>query len=177
MAEVVPIIEDGVIKKKKKVDPDKKVEANSPLKRRATIKDGTKEITLKSIKINPTKIQTQKTKKKDDIFLTAEEKKSDTEKEDIVVKEKEEIKTEVVTEENVVHKKKLKKNVESRDACTQTERSDYMLIKQRQKQKEIIQLAKQGQLPPGITPQQLVQSFIQIQPNSQQFIQIDPSKP
>ena len=34
-----------------------------------------------------------------------------------------------VTEENVVHKKKLKKNVESRDACTQTERSDYYLIK------------------------------------------------
>jgi hypothetical protein len=45
----------------------------------------------------------------------------------------EETKTDVVTEENVVHKKKLKKNVESRDACTQTERSDYMLIKQRQK--------------------------------------------
>ena len=41
----------------------------------------------------------------------------------------EEVKTDVVTEENVVHKKKLKKNVESRDACTQTERSDYMLIK------------------------------------------------
>jgi hypothetical protein len=52
----------------------------------------------------------------------------------------------------VVQKKKIKKNVESKDACTQTERSDYMLIKQRQKQKEIIQMAKQGQLPPGITP-------------------------
>ena len=37
----------------------------------------------------------------------------------------------LVTDENVVHKKKLKKNVESRDACTQTERSDYYLIKQR----------------------------------------------
>lgn len=35
----------------------------------------------------------------------------------------------IVTDENVVHKKKLKKNVESRDACTQTERSDYYLIK------------------------------------------------
>ena len=36
-------------------------------------------------------------------------------------------------DENVVHKKKLKKNVVSKDAWTQTERSDYMLIKQRQK--------------------------------------------
>ena len=43
----------------------------------------------------------------------------------------EEGKDELVTDENVVHKKKLKKNVESRDACTQTERSDYYLIKQR----------------------------------------------
>lgn len=31
--------------------------------------------------------------------------------------------------EETAHKKKLKKNVESRDACTQTDRSDYMLIK------------------------------------------------
>jgi len=30
---------------------------------------------------------------------------------------------------DTVHKKKLKKNVESRDAMTQTDRSDYMLIK------------------------------------------------
>ena len=36
---------------------------------------------------------------------------------------------EIVTDEKVVHKKKLKKNVESKDAWTQTERSDYMLIK------------------------------------------------
>lgn len=50
-----------------------------------------------------------------------------------------------------VHKKKLKKNIDSRDAWTQTERSDYMLIKQRQKQKEIIMMAKQGLLPPGFT--------------------------
>ena len=35
----------------------------------------------------------------------------------------------IVTDEKVVHKKKLKKNVESKDAWTQTERSDYMLIK------------------------------------------------
>jgi hypothetical protein len=32
-------------------------------------------------------------------------------------------------EDDTVHKKKLKKNVESKDACTQTDRSDYMLIK------------------------------------------------
>ena len=55
-------------------------------------------------------------------------------------------------DENVVHKKKLKKNVVSKDAWTQTDRSDYMLIKQRQKQKEIMQLAKQGMLPPGVNP-------------------------
>lgn len=76
------------------------------------------------------------------------------------------------SDENVVHKKKLKKNVVSKDAWTQTERSDYMLIKQRQKQKEIIQLAKQGMLPPGVNPQALVQSFIQMQPGSQQMLQM-----
>ena len=58
----------------------------------------------------------------------------------------------IVTDENIVHKKKLKKNVESKDACTQTERSDYALIKQRQKQKEIMMLAKQGLLPHGVNP-------------------------
>ena len=66
----------------------------------------------------------------------------------------------LVTDENVVHKKKLKKNVESRDACTQTERSDYYLIKQRQKQKEIMMMAKQGLLPPGVNPQALMQTYI-----------------
>ena len=74
-------------------------------------------------------------------------------------------------EENVVHKKKLKKNVVSKDAWTQTDRSDYMLIKQRQKQKEIMQLAKQGMLPPGVNPQALVQSFIQMSPGNQQMQQ------
>ena len=72
----------------------------------------------------------------------------------------------------MVHKKKLKKNVVSKDAWTQTDRSDYMLIKQRQKQKEIMQLAKQGMLPPGVNPQALVQSFIQMQPGSQQMLQM-----
>ena len=67
--------------------------------------------------------------KKKDADSAREEKKSDTEKEGSPQKKEEEVKTEVVTEENVVHNKKLKKNVESRDACTQTERSDYMLIK------------------------------------------------
>ncbi len=51
-----------------------------------------------------------------------------------------------------VHKKKIRRNVDSRDACTQTDRSDYMLIKQRQKQKEILEMAKLGTLPPGVTP-------------------------
>jgi hypothetical protein len=32
---------------------------------------------------------------------------------------------------NLVHKKRRRKNVESRDVYTQTDRSDYMLIKQR----------------------------------------------
>lgn len=32
---------------------------------------------------------------------------------------------------NIIHKKRRRKNVESKDAYTQTERSDYMLIKQR----------------------------------------------
>ena len=32
---------------------------------------------------------------------------------------------------NVIHKKRRRKNVESRDACTQTDRSDYKKIKER----------------------------------------------
>ena len=39
-------------------------------------------------------------------------------------------------EGQVIHKKRRKKNVESRDVSTQTERSDYMLIKQRQLDKQ-----------------------------------------
>ena len=37
---------------------------------------------------------------------------------------------------DTVHKKRRRKNVESRDAFTQTDRSDYMLIKQRQQEKQ-----------------------------------------
>ena len=44
---------------------------------------------------------------------------------------------EIVLEDNVVHKKKIKKNIESRDACTQTDRSDLMHIKHRQRRKEL----------------------------------------
>ena len=50
---------------------------------------------------------------------------------------------ELKDEHNVtVHKKRRRKNVESRDAWTQTDRSDYMLIKQRQqeKQKQLVKL-------------------------------------
>lgn len=36
---------------------------------------------------------------------------------------------------NVIHKKRRRKNVESRDVSTQTDRSDYVLIKQRQQEK------------------------------------------
>ena len=36
----------------------------------------------------------------------------------------------------VIHKKRRKRNVESRDVSTQTDRSDYMLIKQRQIEKQ-----------------------------------------
>ena len=35
-----------------------------------------------------------------------------------------------------------------------------------------MQLAKQGMLPPGVNPQALVQSFIQMQPGSQQMLQM-----
>eukprot|EP00347_Sterkiella_histriomuscorum_P004799 403359053 len=45
-------------------------------------------------------------------------------------------------DDTVTHKKKRKRNVESRDAWTQTERSDYMLIKYRQKQKLAMQMIK-----------------------------------
>lgn len=47
--------------------------------------------------------------------------------------------------DNVVHRKRRRKNVESRDAWTQTERSDYMLIKQRQlaKQKQLLSIIQQ----------------------------------
>jgi hypothetical protein len=37
---------------------------------------------------------------------------------------------------NIIHKKRRRKNVESRDVYTQTDRSDYMLIKQRQEEKK-----------------------------------------
>lgn len=36
----------------------------------------------------------------------------------------------------MIHKKRRRKNVESRDVQTQTDRSDYMLIKQRQQEKQ-----------------------------------------
>ena len=35
----------------------------------------------------------------------------------------------------IIHRKRRRRNVESRDAETQTDRSDYMLIKQRQQEK------------------------------------------
>lgn len=35
----------------------------------------------------------------------------------------------------IIHRKRRRRNVESRDAATQTDRSDYMLIKQRQQEK------------------------------------------
>jgi hypothetical protein len=37
----------------------------------------------------------------------------------------------VEVDDTVTHKKKRKRNVDSRDAWTQTDRSDYMLIKYR----------------------------------------------
>ena len=43
----------------------------------------------------------------------------------------------------VVHKKRRRKNVESRDVSTQTDRSDYMLIKQRQQEKQLKALLAQ----------------------------------
>jgi hypothetical protein len=58
-------------------------------------------------------------------------------------------------------KKKVKRNVESRDAWTQTERSDYMMIKQRQKHKEILELTRHKQLPNGLTPQQIATTMLQ----------------
>jgi len=38
---------------------------------------------------------------------------------------------------HTVHKKRRRKNVESKDAQTQTDRSDYMVIKQRQQEKQL----------------------------------------
>lgn len=43
----------------------------------------------------------------------------------------------------MVHKKRRRKNVESRDVSTQTDRSDYMLIKQRQQEKQLKALLAQ----------------------------------
>ncbi len=131
MAEVVPQLEGETLKKKKKTETEKSANPNSPLKRRTTLKEQKDSGQTKGLKLNPTKIQKLGTLKKKDPDSSREEKKSDTEKEGSPKKKEEETKTEVVTEENVIHKKKLKKNVESRDACTQTERSDYMIIKQR----------------------------------------------
>lgn len=106
------------------------------MKRRATLKEKPD----KNLKLQPQKTAKTTSKKKEGDSDGG--RKSDTEdKEDSVKAKKEEPVPEPV-DDTVTTKKKLKKNVESKDACTQTERSDYMLIKQRQKQKEIIQMAK-----------------------------------
>jgi hypothetical protein len=57
-------------------------------------------------------------------------------------KEPDEVYTKNQDEDVTLHKKRRKKNVESKDSWTQTERSDYMLIKQKimAKQKQIMQI-------------------------------------
>ena len=76
----------------------------------------------------------------------------------------------------VIHKKK-RKNVESKDAQTQTDRSDYMVIKQKQNEKKIYELAKSGVLPPGVTAQQLLAQLLSTPPSQQNPVLQNAMKP
>ena len=60
--------------------------------------------------------------------------------------------------------------MESKDACTQTDRSDYMMIKNRQRTKEIMMMAKQGLLPKGVTAQQMIQNINASHLNNDSYI-------
>lgn len=145
IADVVPIMEDpeiakAVRKKNKedKADIPKGPTTTSPLKKRSTTTGPNQKgkaqvnlINVKSLKSN---------KKQSDLSGRRSQKGSvDGRNESADASSRkggekvDQPVVDIVTDENVVHKKKLKKNVESRDACTQTERSDYYLIKQRQK--------------------------------------------
>lgn len=119
IADVIPIEEDKdlfnkaqiIIANRPKPEP-KKEETVSPTKRR--------------VALMPPKPKAGKGKRND--ANSAGKRHYDTDNESGQDEPK---KTEPNADEGNVHKKKIKKNVDSRDACTQTDRSDYMLIKQR----------------------------------------------
>ena len=155
IAEVIPVEEDPTlarlaraglasgVKDKSKEEGGKLL--SSPLKRRITLVPKAKTLNM----------LTRSRTKQGAVLASDHKSKHDSDLEDSPSQANEEKKdkSEDTEEGQGVHKKKLKKNIDSRDACTQTERSDYMLIKQRQKQKEIMAMAKQGMLPPGVTAQ------------------------
>ena len=138
IAEVIPIMEDPNLAKQVKrqqtikADIPKAPPTTSPLKKRSTTIGPNQEQKKKINLIGTRNIKGNK--KKDDLSGRrsrggasqdgegegSSRRGGDGDKDN-----------EIVTDEKVVHKKKLKKNVESKDAWTQTERSDYMLIKQR----------------------------------------------
>ena len=186
IADVVPIMEDpemakAIRKKNKddKADIPKGPTTNSPLKKRSTTtgpnQKGKGQVNLINIKSLG-----KSNKKQSDLSGRRSHKDSVDGRNDSADassrkcgEKADQPGGEIVTDENVVHKKKLKKNVESRDAVTQTERSDYYLIKQRQKQKEIMMMAKSGLLPPGVNPQALMQSYIQNQNSGQNLLSME----
>ena len=127
---VLPVQEDPDLATKLKIQKTLKAteeklaaqkEAALALKRKST---------LQEVKRKPVKIgnQKEKKKKKEDEDGEADDEMEPKEQEE--EKDKvEELKKE--QDGTIVHKKKRKKNVETRDVYTQTDRSDYMLIKQR----------------------------------------------
>ena len=119
------------------------IKNESPLKRRNTINEATirKKIKLPATISSGTakKFNRQKTmvlgKDSEKIEELDENIDADDEKEDAKsdkIEEKDVVMEMKDGNTDVIHKKRRRKNVESRDAFTQTDRSDYMLIKQRQ---------------------------------------------
>ena len=142
IAEVVPIMEDPevakAVKKKagEKADIPKGPASNSPLKKRSTtIGPGQKKqgpinlLATRNLKSNKKQsdLSGRRSKQGSQNDRNSEGGTSSRKGEKAAAEAVGE--AAIVTDENVVHKKKLKKNVESKDACTQTERSDYYLIK------------------------------------------------
>lgn len=129
IAAVIPIEEDPDLMRKvnlnqktaEKQNEVPKIVVISPLKRRVTLMPKTKHNILKSRK-NEQLTSDQKSKLESD-NESVDQKRQFT---DINPTETEETNNEKA---GAVHKKKLRKNLESKDASTQTDRSDYMLIK------------------------------------------------
>ena len=135
IAAVIPIEEDPDLMRKvnlnqktvEKQSEIPKIVIVSPLKRRVTLMPKTRHNMLKSRK-NEHLTSDHKSK------LESDNESVDQKRQPAVVNavEPDEANNEKA---GAVHKKKLRKNLESKDASTQTDRSDYMLIKQRQKEK------------------------------------------